>query len=100
MSEHPELPAEQAYVDHAYACLERMRRQVERVGEAVDQGELEAAIFEAWAGRRLETFEEAERGLCFGRLDLGELRAPPYVGRPWVHEGNTPLVLNRQATGA
>ncbi len=101
MSEqHPELPAEQAYVDHAYACLERMRRQVERVGEAVDQGDLEAAIFEAWARRRLETFEEAERGLCFGRLDLDELRAPLYVGRRWVHEENTPLVVNWQAPAA
>src|SRR5438132_11864611 len=100
MSGHPELPAEQAYVDHAYACLELMRSQVERVGEAVDQGELEAAIFEAWARRRLETFEEAERGLCFGRLDLDELRAPLYVGRRWVHEENTPLVVNWQAPAA
>src|SRR5437870_372405 len=77
-----------------------MRSQVERVGEAVDQGELEAAIFEAWARRRLETFEEAERGLCFGRLDLDELRAPLYVGRRWVHEENTPLVVNWQAPAA
>jgi len=100
VSEHPELPAEQAYVDHAYACLELMRSQVERVGEAVDQGELEAAIFEAWARRRLETFEEAERGLCFGRLDLDALRAPLYVGRRWVHEENTPLVVNWQAPAA
>ena len=100
MSEHPELQAEQAYVDHAYDCLERMRRQVERVGEAVDQHEWNAALFEAWARRRLATYEDAERGLCFGRLDLDEVRAPLYVGRRWVHEENTPLVVNWQAPAA
>src|SRR2546425_3857639 len=77
-----------------------MRSQVERVGEAVDQGELEAPTCEAGARRRLETFEEAERALCFGRLDLDELRAPLYVGRRWVHEENTPLVVNWQAPAA
>jgi len=100
VAEHPELPAEQAYVDHAYACLELMRREVERVGEAVDQHEWNAALFEAWARRRLETFEEAERGLCFGRLDLDEVAAPLYVGRRWVHEQNSPLVVNLQALAA
>jgi DNA helicase IV len=101
MSEqHPELPAEQAYVDHAYSCLERMRRQVERVGEAVDQHEWNAALFEAWARRRLATYEDAERGLCFGRLDLDEVHHPIYVGRRWVHEENTPLVVNWQAPAA
>ena len=97
---HPELPAEQAYVDHAYACLERMRRQVERVGEAVDAPEYQAVLFEAWARRRLETFEDADRGLCFGRLDLDGLDASLYVGRRWVHEDDTPLVVNWQAPAA
>src|SRR5438128_3539604 len=77
-----------------------MRSQVERVGEAVDQHEWNAALFEAWARRRLETFEEAERGLCFGRLDLDEVAAPLYVGRRWVHEQNSPLVVNWQAPAA
>ena len=42
---------------------------VERAGEA-GIGEIEAAVLEAWSARRLVTFEDAERGLCFGRLDL------------------------------
>src|SRR6266540_3782766 len=97
---HPELPAEQAYVDHAYECLEQMRRQVERVGEAVDAPEYQATLFEAWARRRLETFEDADRGLCFGRLDLDGVDTSLYVGRRWVHEHDAPLVVNWQAPAA
>jgi DNA helicase IV len=97
---HPELPAEQAYVDHAYACLESMRRQVERVGQAVDAPEYQAVLFEAWARRRLATFEDADRGLCFGRLDLDGVDASLYVGRRWVHEDDAPVVVNWQAPAA
>jgi len=96
---HPELASEQAYVDHAYACLEDMRRQVERAGEA-GIGEVEALVLEAWAAKRLVTFEDAERGLCFGRLDLDGVVRPLYVGRRWVHEDQTPLVVNWQAPAA
>ncbi|HEX7310040.1 MAG TPA: AAA family ATPase, partial [Gaiellaceae bacterium] len=97
---HPELPAEQAYVDHAYACLEHMRKQVERVGQAVDAPEYQAAWFEAYARRRLATFEDADRGLCFGRLDLDGVDTSLYVGRRWVHEDDAPLVVNWQAPAA
>jgi DNA helicase IV len=96
---HPELESEQAYVDHAYACLEAMRRQVERAGE-VGIGETEALVLEAWAAKRLITFEDAERGLCFGRLDLDGTVRPLYVGRRWVHEEQTPIVVNWQAPAA
>ena len=96
---HPELEAEQAYVDHAYLCLEEMRRLVERAGEA-GIGEVEAAVLEAWGARRLVTFEDAERGLCFGRLDLDGVVRPLYVGRRWVHEEQTPIVVNWQAPAA
>jgi DNA helicase IV len=96
---HPELESEQAYVDHAYACLEEMRRLVERAGEA-GIGEIEAAVLEAWSARRLVTFEDAERGLCFGRLDLDGVVRPLYVGRRWVHDEQTPIVVNWQAPAA
>jgi DNA helicase IV len=96
---HPELESEQAYVDHAYACLEEMRRQVERAGEA-GIGEVEALVLEAWAAKRLVTFEDAERGICFGRLDLDGAVRPLYVGRRWVHEEQTPIVVNWQAPAA
>src|SRR6185312_7484543 len=96
---HPELDSEQAYVDHAYACLEEMRRRVERAGDAAI-GEVEALVLEAWAAKRLVTFEDAERGLCFGRLDLDGIVRPLYVGRRWVHEEQTPIVVNWQAPAA
>ncbi len=96
---HPELASEQSYVDHAYACLEEMRRQIERAGEA-GIGEVEALVLEAWAARRLVTFEDAERGLCFGRLDVDGVLRPLYVGRRWVHEEQTPIVVNWQAPAA
>jgi DNA helicase IV len=96
---HPELEAEQAYVDHAYLCLEEIRRVVARAGEA-GIGEIEAAVLEAWSARRLVTFEDAERGLCFGRLDLDGVVRPLYVGRRWVHDDQTPIVVNWQAPAA
>jgi len=56
---------------------------------------------DAWAARRLRTFEDAERGLCFGRLDFELLQRPLYVGRRWVHdETQQQLVVNWQAPAA
>ena len=82
---HPDLAAEQDYVDNAYAHLERMREVVARAADAVD-GEVAQAAMDAWAARRLRTYEDAERGLCFGRLDFETLARPLYVGRRWVHD--------------
>src|SRR5580765_8327876 len=96
---HPELASEQSYVDHAYACLEDMRRRVERAADA-GIGEIEELVLEAWAAKRLVTFEDAERGLCFGRLDLDGVVRPLYVGRRWVHEEQAPIVVNWQAPAA
>src|SRR6478735_10541753 len=77
-----------------------MRLGLERVGEAVDAPEYQAAWFEAYARRRLATFEDADRGLCFGRLDLDGVDTSLYVGRRWVHEDDAPLVVNWQAPAA
>ena len=98
---HPDLPAEQAYVDHAYECLDRMRAVVERAAGATDS-EIAALALEAWAARRLKTFEDAERGLCFGRLDFETTPRPLYVGRRWVHDDDEDalLVVNWQAPAA
>jgi DNA helicase IV len=82
---HPDLPAEQAYVDRAYRFLEEMRAAVERAPGTVDD-EVVGAYLDAWAARRLATFEDAERGLCFGRLDVEGSTRPLYVGRRWVHD--------------
>jgi DNA helicase IV len=97
---HPDLPAEQAYVDHAYACLERMRQTVGRAADAAD-GEVAQAALDAWAAKRLATFEDAERGLAFGRLDFEAVERPLYVGRRWVHDDDGgQVVVNWQAPAA
>ena len=77
-----------------------MRDVVVRAADAVD-GEVAQAALDAWAARRLATYEDAERGLCFGRLDFETLELPLYVGRRWVHdEGGDRLVVNWQAPAA
>ena len=87
-------------MDHAYACLDRMRALVARASDA-GVGEVAALALEAWSARRLRTFEDAERGLCFGRLTLEEGYAPLYVGRRWVHDDDDRvLVVNWQAPAA
>src|SRR5690242_13171078 len=97
---HQELLAEQAYVDHAYECLDKMRATLERTGDAMAT-EFAAVAMEAWAKRRVRTFQDAERGLCFGRLTLDAAARRLYIGRRWVHddEGDM-LVVNWQAPAA
>jgi DNA helicase IV len=97
---HPDVPAEQAYIDHAYACLDRIREAVARAAGA-GAGETASAAIEAWAARRVRTFTDAERGLCFGRLDLEGAGDRLYVGRRWVHDNDGDvLVVNWQAPAA
>jgi DNA helicase IV len=97
---HAELATEQAYVDHAYECLDRMRSTLERTGDAMAT-EFAAIAMEAWAKRRVRTFQDAERGLCFGRLTLDAAPRPLYIGRRWVHDDEREvLVVNWQAPAA
>ena len=97
---HPDLPTEQAYVDRAYAALDEMRDVVSRAASATDQ-EVAALALEAWSAKRLITYEDAERGLLFGRLDFDDVERPLYVGRRWVQdEEQRQLVVNWQAPAA
>ncbi len=97
---HPDLQQEQGYVDRAYEHLERMRQVVAGAADKVD-GEIAQAAMDAWAAKRLRTYEDAERGLCFGRLDVETMRRPLYIGRRWVHdEEQQQLVVNWQAPAA
>ena len=87
-------------MDHAYACLDRMRELVGRAADA-GVGEVAQLALEAWSSRRLRTFEDAERGLCFGRLTLEGSAPPLYVGRRWVQDDDDRvLVCNWQAPAA
>ena len=97
---HPDLETEQRYVDRAYEHLERMRQVVAGAADRVD-GEVAAAAIDAWAAKRLRSYEDAELGLCFGRLDVETMRRALYIGRRWVHdEDQHQLVINWQAPAA
>jgi hypothetical protein len=97
---HPELAAEQAYVDTAYEALDRMRATIEGAQDRMAT-EFAALAIEAWLKRRRKTFVDAERGLVFGRLTLAAAPKPLYVGRRWVHDvAHEPLVANWQAPAA
>src|SRR5689334_16624254 len=97
---HPDLPVEQAYLDRAYASLDRMRELLLRTASA-GATEIAQQAIENWATGRLRTFEDADRGLCFGRIDSEEAFDPIYVGRRWVHDDERhPLVVNWQAPAA
>src|SRR5215210_4192309 len=97
---HPDLPAEQAYLDRAHESLDRMRETLLRSAGA-GATEVAAQAIEDWAGKRLHTFEDAERGLCFGRIDSEESLDPLYVGRRWIHDDDRrALVVNWQAPAA
>ena len=102
---HPDLPAEQAYLDRAYASLARMRlallRTAEAAGVGSDGADIAVERVEAWVDRRLAAYERAEEILCFGRIDVDSVEHPLYVGRRWVNdEDGAMLVVNWQAPAA
>ncbi len=76
-SANSELEAEQAYVDHAYACLERTRRAataLREVGRVDGPGGTFQARFEQDAihenvAQRLSQLHIGDQSLCFGRID-------------------------------
>jgi DNA helicase IV len=71
-----ELAAEQAYIDHAYECLERARRAASSMAgltEAGSGGTFQArferdVVFDT-IGQRLSQLELGDQSLCFGRID-------------------------------
>jgi DNA helicase IV len=97
---HPDLASEQAYLDRAYAFLDRMREALLRAADA-GSSEVAAEAIEDWASGRLKTFADAERSLCFGRIDSEAAADPIYVGRRWVQDDDSAaLIVNWQAPAA
>lgn len=100
-----DLPAEQAYLDRAYACLERMRQALLRtVGAAcvgAEGADIAAGNVEAWVDRRLAACERAEEILCFGPIDVESVKDSLYVGGRWVNgEDGRMLVVDWQDPAA
>jgi len=73
---HPDLEAEQAHIDHAYACLDAARAAASRLETMVEvgRGGTEQARFERdviWdtVAARLRTLQLGDASLVFGRID-------------------------------
>ncbi len=102
MAIHPDLEAEQAYIDHAYACLEQARTSANRLKGMVEvgQGGTEQARFERevifdTVLNRLSQLHLGDASLLFGRID----REPDeggetfYIGRLAVSDGGQDVVV-------
>jgi hypothetical protein len=84
MAGHPDLEAEQAYIDAAYASLEASRVAASRMTSMVEVGRggtnqaryERDVIWEAMLAR-LSQLELGNASLCFGRIDLAEDRRGP-----------------------
>ncbi len=109
---HPDLAAEQAYIDHAYECLERARTSASKLQTMVEVGKggTEQARFERdviWDTmlHRLKRLHLGDASLCFGRIDTegteGDGSSDPesfYIGRVAVaDEQQEPVVVDWRA---
>lgn len=99
MSQHPELTAEQDYLDRAYEHLARMRartRSAASIAQSAAQA-VDSAIAQAHLERRLRSLDTEVDGLSFGRLDA-ESGETWYVGRRHVEdERGDPVVVDWRA---
>ena len=107
MAIHPDLAAEQAYIDRAYDCLEQARTSANRLKGMVEVGKggTEQARFERevifdTVTHRLTQLHLGDASLLFGRID----REPEhggetfYIGRMAVSDQNQdPVVVDWRA---
>ena len=110
LSAHPELDAEQAYIDHAYACLERSRQAATRLTSMVEvgrggteQARFEREVIHDTIIQRLSQLQLGDAALCFGRIDRAA-EAPDgqtesfYIGRLAVSDDEQePIVVDWRA---
>src|SRR3954468_10860010 len=77
MPGHPDLEAEQAYIDNAYRCLEAAREAASRMTSMVEvgrggtnQARYERDVIWDTMLHRLSQLNLGDAALCFGRIDL------------------------------
>jgi DNA helicase IV len=77
MAGHPDLEAEQAYIDRAYDCLEASREAASRMTSMVEvgrggtnQARYERDVIWDTMLHRLAQLNLGDAALCFGRIDL------------------------------
>ena len=107
MGSHPELEAEQAYIDHAYECLEASRRSATRLQDTLEVGKggteqarWEREVFQGNILNRLSQLQLGDASLCFGRIDRTTEAGGEsfHVGRLAVaDEHQEPLVVDWRA---
>jgi DNA helicase IV len=99
---HPELDAEQAYIDRAYACLDEARSVVLRLTQGVEvgpggtnQARFERDVLWDTVATRIQQLELGDRSLVFGRIDLDDEREDEryYIGRLGVWDRRQDVVV-------
>lgn len=110
MAAHPDLDAEQAYIDHAYACLEESRKAASRLTSMVEvgrggteQARFEREVIHETVFQRLTQLQLGDAALCFGRIDR-EPESPEesmesfYIGRIAVSDSEQePIIVDWRA---
>ena len=73
---HPDIPAEQTHVDHAYGCLERSKEDAWRIRSLTEastggtfQARFERNAFDEQLVHRLTELDLGDAALVFGRID-------------------------------
>src|SRR5215204_5839954 len=107
MTSHPDLSAEQAYIDSAYRSLERSREEATRLRSMVEVGKggteqarWEREMIEGNIAQRLASLQLGDASLVFGRIDRTRSEGGDsyYIGRLAVSdERQEPLVVDWRA---
>ena len=105
---HPELHDEQAFIDHAYRCLEESREAAWRLRNLHEgtlggtfQARYERDVVDEAVFNRLKQLELGDSALVFGRIDRGTDGVPSeafHIGRLAVaDEQSNPVVVDWRA---
>ena len=107
LATHPDLAAEQAYIDRAYDSLERARQSATRLRSMVEvgrggteQARWEREMIEENIAARLDYLNLGDASLVFGRIDQARAEGGDsyYIGRIAVaDESQEPLVVDWRA---
>ena len=107
MASHPDLSAEQAYIDNAYSSLERSREEATRLRSMVEVGKggteqarWEREMIEGNIAQRLASLQLGDASLVFGRIDRTRSEGGDsyYIGRLAVSDDQRePLVVDWRA---
>jgi DNA helicase IV len=107
--QHPDLADEQAYIDHAYACLEQSRTDAWKLRDLSEatlggtfQARYERDVFDEALVNRLTKLDLGDAALVFGRID--RMAEGPdgsesfHIGRLAVADANSePVVVDWRA---